>query len=174
MKDYLIIGKIGGAHGVRGEVKIIPLTDDVRRFSSLKECLILDEKEHLKETREVEKSRVDDSRTLIKFKGIDDRDEVSKLTGYYIGVSREDAVKLPEGRYFIADLIGLTVVDESRGDLGTIKDIINSGASDIIIVKRKGKNELLIPYLNAIVKSVDLSSGKMDVVLPEGLYEIYE
>ena len=174
MKDYLIIGKIGGAHGVRGEVKVIPLTDDVRRFSSLKDCLILDEKEHLKETREVEKSRVDDSRTLIKFKGIDDRDEVSKLTGYYIGVSREDAVKLPEGRYFIADLIGLTVVDESRGDLGTIKDIINSGASDIIIVKRKGKNELLIPYLNAIVKNVDLSSGKMDVILPEGLYEIYE
>lgn len=174
MKDYLIIGKLGGAHGVRGEVKVIPLTDDVRRFSSLKDCLILDEKEHLKETREVEKSRVDDSRTLIKFKGIDDRNEVSKLTGYYIGVSREDAVKLPEGRYFIADLIGLTVVDESRGDLGTIKDIINSGASDIIIVKRKGKNELLIPYLNAIVKNVDLSSGKMDVVLPEGLYEIYE
>ena len=129
MKDYLIIGKLGGAHGVRGEVKVIPLTDDVRRFSSLKECLILDEKEHLKETREVEKSRVDDSRTLIKFKGIDDRDEVSKLTGYYIGVSREDAVKLPEGRYFIADLIGLTVVDESRGDLGTIKDIKNSGAA---------------------------------------------
>ena len=174
MKDYLIIGKLGGAHGVRGEVKVIPLTDDVRRFSSLKDCLILDEKEHLKETREVEKSRVDDSRTLIKFKGIDDRDEVSKLTGYYIGVSREDAVKLPEGRYFIADLIGLTVVDESRGDLGTIKDIINSGASDIISVKRKGKNELLIPYLNAIVKNVDLSSGKMDVILPEGLYEIYE
>ncbi len=174
MKDYLIIGKLGGAHGVRGEVKVIPLTDDVRRFSSLKKCMILDEKEHIKENREVEKSRVDASRTLVKFKGIDDRDEVSKLTGYYIGVSREDAVKLPEGRYFISDLIGLVVVDESRGDLGTIKDIINSGASDIIIVKRKGKNELLIPYLNAIVKSVDLSSGKMDVVLPEGLYEIYE
>ncbi|MBP5185774.1 MAG: 16S rRNA processing protein RimM [Clostridiales bacterium] len=174
MKDYLIIGKLGGAHGVRGEVKVIPLTDDVRRFSSLKECMIFDEKENLKKTLSVEKSRVDDSRTLIKFEGIDDRDEVAKLTGSFIGVSREDAVKLPEGRYFIADLIGLTVVDESRGDLGTIKDIINSGASDIIIVKRKGKNELLIPYLNAIVKNVDLSSGKMDVVLPEGLYEIYE
>ena len=174
MKDYLIIGKLGGAHGVRGEVKVIPLTDDVRRFSSLKECMIFDEKENLKKTLSVEKSRVDDSRTLIKFEGIDDRDEVAKLTGSFIGVSREDAVKLPEGRYFIADLIGLTVVDESRGDLGTIKDIINSGASDIIIVKRKGKNELLIPYLNSIVKNVDLSSGKMYVVLPEGLYEIYE
>ena len=174
MKDYLVIGKIGGAHGVRGEVKIIPLTDDVRRFSSLKECLILDEKERVKETKEVEKARVDDTRTLVKFKGIDDRDEVGKLTGFYIAVSREDAVKLPEGRYFIADLIGLKVIDDERGELGTIKDIINSGASDIIIVKRKGKNELLIPYLNAIVYEVDITGGTMKVKLPEGLYEIYE
>ena len=174
MKDYLIIGKIGGAHGVRGEVKIIPLTDDVRRFSSLSECMLLDEKEHIKETLEVEKTRVDETRTLIKFKGIDDRDEVGKLTGYFIGVTRDNAVKLPEGRFFIADLIGLTVVDSERGELGTIKDIMNSGASDIIIVKRKGKNELLIPYLNAIVTNVDLSAGVMSVTLPEGLYEIYE
>ena len=174
MKDYLVIGKIGGAHGVRGEVKIIPLTDDVRRFSSLRECMILDEKERVKETKEVEKARVDDTRTLVKFKGIDDRDEVGKLTGFYIAVSREDAVKLPEGRYFIADLIGLTVVDDERGELGSIKDIINSGASDIIIVKRKGKNELLIPYLNAIVYEVDIPGGTMKVNLPEGLYEIYE
>lgn len=174
MKDYLVIGKIGGAHGVRGEVKIIPLTDDVRRFSSLKECLILDDRERVKETKEVEKARVDDTRTLVKFKGIDDRDEVGKLTGFYIAVSREDAVKLPEGRYFIADLIGLKVVDDERGELGTIKDIINSGASDIIIVKRKGKNELLIPYLNAIVYEVGIAGGTMKVKLPEGLYEIYE
>ncbi|MCR5274848.1 MAG: ribosome maturation factor RimM [Clostridiales bacterium] len=174
MKDYLVIGKIGGAHGVRGEVKIIPLTDDVRRFSSLKECLILDDRERVKETKEVEKARVDDTRTLVKFKGIDDRDEVGKLTGFYIAVSREDAVKLPEGRYFIADLIGLKVFDDERGELGTIKDIINSGASDIIIVKRKGKNELLIPYLNAIVYEVDIAGGTMKVKLPEGLYEIYE
>ena len=159
---------------MRGEVKIIPLTDDVRRFSSLKECLILDEKERVKETKEVEKARVDDTRTLVKFKGIDDRDEVGKLTGFYIAVSREDAVKLPEGRYFIADLIGLKVVDDERGELGTIKDIINSGASDIIIVKRKGKNELLIPYLNAIVYEVDITGSTMKVKLPEGLYEIYE
>ena len=174
MKDYLIIGRIGGAHGVRGEVKITPLTDDVRRFSSLKEVMILDDKEHLKETLKVSGARVDDSRTLLKFEGIDDRDVVGKLNGYFIAVSRENAVKLPEGRFFIADLIGLTVVDSKRGELGKIKDITNSGASDIIIVGRKGKHELLIPYLNAIVTNVDLENGKMDVTLPEGLYEIYE
>ena len=117
--------------------------------------MILDEKEHIKETLEVEKTRVDETRTLIKFKGIDDRDEVGKLTGYFIGVTRDNAVKLPEGRFFIADLIGLTVVDSERGELGTIKDIMNSG-------------------LNAIVTNVDLSAGVMSVTLPEGLYEIYE
>ncbi len=174
MKDYLIIGKIGGAHGVRGEVRITPLTDDVRRFSSLKECMILDDKERLKEERKIKSVRFDDTRTLLKFEGIDDRDEVGKFNGCFLAVSRENAVKLPKDRYFIADLIGLSVVDATRGELGTIKDIMNSGASDIIIVKRKGKNELLIPYLNAIVTSVDLEEGVMQVVLPEGLYEIYE
>ncbi|MBO4927051.1 MAG: 16S rRNA processing protein RimM [Clostridiales bacterium] len=174
MKDYLIIGKIGGAHGVRGEVKIQPLTDDVRRFSTLKECMILDEREHLKDTLTVKSARIDETRTLLKFDGIDDRDEVGKLTGYYIAVSRENAVKLPEGRFFIADLIGLCVMDSVRGELGRIKDVINAGASDIIIVSRKGKNELLIPYLKSVVTNVDLDKGVMDVTLPEGLYEIYE
>ena len=174
MKDYLIIGKIGGAHGVRGEVKIQPLTDDVRRFSSLKECLILDEKENFKFRKTVKGVRFDETRTLVHFEGIDDRDEVGKLTGLFLAVSREDAVKRPEGRYFIADLIGLTVRDDERGDPGKIKDIMNTGSNDIIIVSRKGKNELLIPYLNAIVKEVDLEGGIMKVVLPDGLYEIYE
>ncbi|MBR2750315.1 MAG: 16S rRNA processing protein RimM [Clostridiales bacterium] len=174
MKDYLIIGKITGVHGVRGEVKISPLTDNVRRFSSLKQCMLLDTKENLKDTKKVVGRRVDPSRTLLKFEGLDDRDEAAKLSGMYIAVKREDAVKLPKGRYFIADLIGLVVVDSVRGELGKIKDVINSGASDIILCERKGKNELLIPYLNSIVTEVDLEGGKMHVTLPDGLYEIYE
>ncbi len=174
MKDYLIIGKIGGAHGVRGEVRVTPLTDDVRRFSKLKECLILDEKENLKGSKKVQSARIDDSRTLLKFEDVNDRDEAAKWNGFFIGVTRDQAVKLPKDRYFIADLIGLTVVDSERGDLGKIFDITNSGASDIIIVKRKGKNELLIPYLKTVVTKVDLEEGKMYVTLPDGLYEIYE
>ena len=66
------------------------------------------------------------------------------------------------------------MIDDEHGELGTIKDVINSGASDIIIVKRKGKNELLIPYLKTVVTNVDLEAGTMSVTLPEGLYEIYE
>ena len=174
MKDYLIIGKIGGAHGVRGEVRIIPLTDDVRRFSSLKHCLILDDKEKLKEERDVKSVRFDDVRTLLKFDGIDTREEVAKYTNLFLAVKREDAVKLPKDRFFIADLIGLSVVDSELGELGKIKDIINTGANDIIICGRKGKNDLLIPYLKAIVSEVDLDNGVMHVTLPDGLYEIYE
>ncbi|MBP5493227.1 MAG: 16S rRNA processing protein RimM [Clostridiales bacterium] len=174
MKDYLIVGKIGGAHGVRGEVRVTPLTDDVRRFSKLKECQILDEKENLKTTKKVQSARVDDSRVLVKFEDVSDRDEAAKWNGFFLAVSRDAAVKLPKDRYFIADLIGLKVIDDEHGELGTIKDVINSGASDIIIVKRKGKNELLIPYLKTVVTNVDLEAGTMSVTLPEGLYEIYE
>lgn len=174
MKDYLIIAKIGGAHGVRGEVRITPLTDDVRRFRQLKECMILDEKEQLKAEKKVVSARLDDNHTLLKFEDVCDRDDAAKWNGFFVAVSREHAVKLPEGRFFIADLIGLTVVDSARGELGVIKEIINHGASDIIIVRRKGKNELLIPYLKSIVTNVSLEEGKMEVTLPEGLYEIYE
>lgn len=174
MKDYLIIAKIGGAHGVRGEVRVTPLTDDVRRFTKLKECIILDEKEDQKTRKVVKSARVDDTHILVKFEDVNDRDEAAKWNGFYIAVSRKDAVKLPKDRYFIADLIGLNVVDDEHGELGTIKDILNHGASDIILVKRKGKNELLIPYLKSIVTYVDLEAGTMQVVLPDGLYEIYE
>ena len=169
MKDYLIIGKLGGAHGVRGEVKVIPLTDDVRRFSSLKECMILDEKEHVKETRCVEKSRVDDTRTLIKFKGIDDRDEVAKLTGFYIGVKREDAVKLPEGRYFIADLIGITVSTDEGEELGKLTEVIQTGANDVYVVRNAGR-EYLLPAIRECVLAVDIGNGTMTVHEMPGLF----
>ncbi len=174
MKDYLIIGKIGGAHGVRGEVRVTPFTDDVRRFHRLKDCLILDEKEQLKFKKTAVSARIDEQHTLLKFEDVSDRDEAAKLNGLFIAVTRDQAIKLPKDKFFIADLIGLTVVDAARGELGQVKDILNYGASDIIVVRRKGKNDLLIPYLKTIVFNVSLEDGTMDVILPDGLYEIYE
>ena len=83
-------------------------------------------------------------------------------------------MKLPEGRYFVVDLIGLEVIDDERGSLGQISDCYETGANHIIEVKRKGKKDLLIPYLNAICYDVDIEGGTFKVRLPEGLYEIYE
>ncbi|HPE38770.1 MAG TPA: ribosome maturation factor RimM [Bacillota bacterium] len=174
MKNYLVIGKIAGVHGVRGEVKIAPLTDDVRRFSSLKECFIMDDKEKVLSTMKVTHAHVDSTRVLLHFEGLDDRDEAAKWNGRFLAVSRENAVKLPEDRYFITDLQGLKVIDDEHGELGVISDIIPSGSGDIIVVKRKDRLDLLIPFLKTIVTRISLDEGVMLVTLPAGLYDVYE
>ena len=175
INDRITIGKIIGAHGVRGEVKVFPLTDNVRRFNKLKKCALLTENGTLKQELSVKSSRVDRGNALVTFEGIDDRDKATMLKGLYVAVDREDAVKLPKDEFFIVDLIGLTVVDSNLGELGKIDDVYETGASHhIISVKRKGKKDLQIPFLKTICKNTDISAGIMEVELPEGLYEIYE
>ena len=89
-------------------------------------------------------------------------------------MDREDAVKLPKDTYFIEDLKTLKVIDDERGEIGTIKDVYEYGANFIVEVKRPGKKDLLIPYLKTVCYEVDLEAGVFKVRLPEGLWEIYE
>lgn len=172
--ELIIIGKITGVHGVRGEAKVYPLTDDAHRFLKLKECFLTDEKMKSQKPLNVASSRLDKGMVLLRFEGIDDRTIAEGLRGQYLAVNRENAAELPEGRYYIVDLIGLEVIDDVRGPLGRISDCYETGANYIIEIKRKGKKELLIPYLNDICYDVDIDNGTFKVRLPEGLYEIYE
>ena len=174
MSELIIIGKIVGVHGVRGEVKVYPMTDDVHRFLKLKDCFLSNEGMKDPQPARVKSARIDKGMALVKLEGIEDRDAAETMRGRIVSVSRENAVKLPEGRYFVVDLIGLEVIDDDRGPLGKISDVYNSGASDIVEIKRKGKKDLLIPYLNSICYDVDLENRTFRVRLPEGLYEIYE
>lgn len=172
--ERIIIGKIGSAHGVRGEVKIVPLTDDVRRFSKLKKCFLAKEDGTVVDELVVKTTRIDRGNVLIVFENILDRDKAEKLRGFYLSVSREDAVKLPKNTFFIVDMIGLTVIDDERGELGTINDVYETGSNFVISVKRKAKMDLQIPFLNSVCYETDIELGYMKVKLPEGLYEIYE
>jgi 16S rRNA processing protein RimM len=174
MNDVFVIGKCIGAHGVRGEIKVFPLTDHVRRFDSLSECLLLSPAEKFVRMVKVKNVRLVNDSVLLTIEGIADRDEAQKLHGLYFAVKREDAAPLPEGRFYISDLIGCTVRDEEHGILGQVSDVLQTGANDVFIVKRSGKPDLLIPYLNAVVSSVDVFARKISVQLPDGLYEIYE
>lgn len=175
ISDRIIIGKIIGAHGVRGEVKVFPLTDNVRRFNKLKKCYLTNENGDVKQEFDVRSSRVDRENALVTFEGIDDRDKAMLLKGFFVTVDRADAVKLPKGEFFIVDLIGLKVLDERLGNLGIINDVYETGAGHhIISVKRKGKKDLQIPFLKTICKETIIEEGYMKVELPEGLYEIYE
>lgn len=174
MNKLIIIGKIIGVHGIRGELKVFPITDDARRFFKLKKCYLTDE-EFKKPVEAMAKSaRLDKEIILLTMEGLTDRTEAEKLRGQFIAVDREDAVKLPPNTYFIEDLKGLNVIDDERGDLGKISDVFETGANFIITIKRRGKKDLLIPYLNSIVYEVNLEEGTFKVRLPEGLYEIYE
>ena len=174
MSEYIIIGKLIGAHGIRGEMKVFPITDDVRRFSTISECVVLAQNEKLLRTIHVTGKRFALETVIVSVEGIADRDEAQKLSGLFLAVKREDAAPLPAGRYFITDLIGCKVTDAKRGLLGVISDVLQTGANDVLVVKRSGKQDLLIPYLKEAVTAVDVFSKQISVVLPDGLYEIYE
>ena len=174
MNDYFIIGKLIGAHGIRGEIKVFPITDDVRRFNALSDCMLLSPNEKLLRTIKVTSKRITGETVLISAEGITDRDEAQKLNGLFLAVKREDAAALPAGRYFISDLIGCQVSDSVRGSLGVLSDVLQTGANDVLVIKRSGKPDLLVPYLKDVVTSVEIEAKKVSVVLPDGLFEIYD
>lgn len=173
-RDILHAGRIGAPHGLLGEVKVQPWTDDVTRFSQLKDCLVVSSDEKHRTPAVVEGVRyINNNQVLLKLRGCDDRNEAEKLKGSYISVLREQAVELPEDTWFICDLLGCEVHDNTHGLLGKLADIIQQSAHDVYVVRQSGMADLLIPVLKTIIKSVDIENGRIDVELPNGLYEIY-
>lgn len=169
MQKFLQVGKIVNTHGVKGEVKVIPLTDDPQRFGKLKWVYSGDDRS--KQVLDIESVKYFKNTVIVKFKGISDLDSAEKLRDTYMYVDRENAVKLPEDAYFICDLIDMEVTDERAGVLGKIKDVIKTGSNDVYIVKSENYGEILVPALKSVVKSVSLEDKRMIVSLPEGLME---
>ncbi|MBR1797168.1 MAG: 16S rRNA processing protein RimM [Clostridiales bacterium] len=170
----LIIGKITAAHGIKGEVTVFPLTDDARRFLKLKNASLCDEKGDNEIPCVIKAARIDRDRVLVRIEGCDDRNKAETYKGRFLSVSREDAVKLNEGSYFIEDLKGINVVDDSKGDLGVVNDVIKSGAQHIVMIRRAGKQDLMVPFAKDIFYDIKPSEGSIRCRLPEGLYELYE
>lgn len=170
MEDLLQIGVITTTHGVRGEVKVFPTTDDSARFKELKRVLL----DTGKGTLELEIAGVKFFKNLVilKFKGIDDINEVEKYKKCGLYVAREDAVALDENEYFIADLIGLKVWSDEDEELGELTDVLQTGANDVYVVRQEDGEELLLPAIKECVKEVDLKDGKILVHLLKGLRDI--
>jgi 16S rRNA processing protein RimM len=157
MKEILSIGQIINTHGVKGELKIYPLTDDIKRFRKLK-TVFIDNIE-----KNVVWCKLQADRVILKIEGIDSMDQAATYKNKYVEVKREDAVKLNEGEYFIADLIGCNVVDELGTELGKVFDVIQTHSNDVYWVK--GKEELLVPALKKIVVKIDVE-GQQIVIKP--------
>jgi 16S rRNA processing protein RimM len=160
--DLITIGKIVAPHGVRGDIRIFPLTDFPDRFHDLKEVVVEDAGE-----LKIESARPHKKFILLKFSGIDTMDDAKRLSGKLIKVRREDAVKLPEGQYFIFDIIGLSVFTEDGEQLGVITDVLQPGSNDVYVVEQPDKSELLIPAIKEVVMKIDIVSKQMVVKLQE-------
>lgn len=167
LEDLLQVGVITTTHGVRGEVKVFPTTDDANRFKKLKEVILDTGKEQL--PLEIAQVKFFKNLVILKFKGIDNINDIEKYKGKSLYVTREHAVKLKKDEYFIADLIGMRAVTEEGEELGTIQDVLQTGANDVYIIKKDGEDELLVPAIKDCVKDVDIEGGVMTLHLLEGL-----
>lgn len=161
------VGVISSTHGVRGEVKVYPTTDDVKRFKKLKEVILDTGRE--KKTLEIESVKFFKQFAILKFKGIDNINDIEKYKGKSLFVDREHAVRLRKDEYFIADMIGMQVVTDDGEDFGTLKEVIETGANDVYIIDTKEHGEVLIPAIKQCILNVNVEQGIMQIHLMEGL-----
>jgi 16S rRNA processing protein RimM len=170
MEDLLQVGVITMPHGVHGEVKVYPTTDDPARFKELKEVILDTGKE--KRILEIAGVKFFKNMVILRFAGIDNRDDVEKFRQKGLFVTRENAVELGENEYFIADLIGLAVISDEGENLGEISDVIATGANDVYVVSKEGSEDILLPAIRECVKAVDVEGGTVMVHLLPGLREL--
>jgi len=157
----IVIGRVGAAHGIHGDLRIIPLTDFPERFSALREVMVGDELLHVAHVKPQGKN------FLMRFREYTVREEAQRLTGRLLTVAREEAAPLDEGEYYVFDIVGLTVYDEEDNELGSVENVLRTGSNDVYAVRSEDGRELLIPALRAVVQSIDVPGGRMTVRLPE-------
>lgn len=162
MKDFLNVGQIINTHGVRGEVKVFPLTDDMYRFDDLQVVYIGDK------AYEIENVKYLKDKVVLKLEGINSIEEAEKYKQKYLKISREDAIELPEDSYFITDILGCTVVDTEGFEYGEVKEVIQTGSNDVYWVK--GNKEILVPVLKDIVLDIDVVNKKI-TMKPSGEWQ---
>lgn len=165
MEQMFTIGKIVNTHGVKGEVRVLPSTDDVKRFGKLKEVKV---ENRTMTTYEIETVRYHKNFVLLKFKGIDTMNAAELLKNSLLRIDRKDALPLEKDEYYQCDLYGLRVVTDTGRDLGKLTDILMTGSNDVYVVRNEEK-EILIPAIKQCILKVDLEAGEMLVHLLEGL-----
>ncbi len=170
MEDLFRVGVIANTHGVRGEVKVFPTTDAPARFKKLKNVILDTKREKL--TLDIQEVKFFKNLVILKFKGIDNINDIEKYKGCDLLVTRENATPLNEGEYYIADLIDMVVVDEEDKELGVMYDVLQTGANDVFVVKLNDTDkELLLPNIPECVLNVDLEQRKITVHVMDGLMD---
>lgn len=167
--EWVFIGTVTKAHGLKGELKFRPEVPDERLLRNL-QCIKLAGPDGGEKELRVVSLRGAHSRRIIKFEGLNSIDEVKALAGWTVSVRREDFEKLPEGEFYWFEVEGLKVYDVSGHFYGRIEEIIHTGSNDVYVVRGEGR-ELLLPKIDSVVKTIDLNEGKLVFHPVEGLLE---
>ena len=170
MEQRLQVGIITASHGLKGEVKFYPTTDDPARFRRLKQVILDSGKET--RTLEIEGVKFFKQFVILKFKGLDDINDVEKFRKASLYVTRDNAVRLKKDEFFIADLIDMTVETEDGTVLGTLRDVITTGANDVYEVTLLQGGSVLIPAIKECILEVDVEKARMRVHLLDGLLDL--
>lgn len=170
MEDFLQVGVITATHGIRGEVKVFPTTDDPERFLDL-ETVYLDTGRE-KKLLTISSVKFFKQFVILKFKEFDNINDVEPFRKKSLLVTRDQAVPLEEDEYFIADLIGLRVITDEDKGLGELTDVLETGANDVYQVTDENGKEILLPAIKDCILSVDLEKGEMKVHILEGLLDL--
>ena len=170
MENLLQVGAILDTHGLRGEVKVFPTTDDPSRYDDLEEVELLTKEGNYLHL-EIERVRYFKNLVIVKFKNYDHINDIEQYKKCNLYVTRENAVELEADEYFVADLIGLTAKTDEGEELGQIKDVLTTGANDVYVIDTK-EGELLVPAIHDCVQEVDLETGVMTLQLLPGLRDL--
>ncbi|MBP3784530.1 MAG: 16S rRNA processing protein RimM [Butyrivibrio sp.] len=169
MTDRFQVGVIASTHGLQGEVNVFPTTEDPSRFKKLKQVVLHTQRgEEL--LLDVVSARFFKKFVIVKFKQFNNINEVEKFRGCELTIDRKDAIKLQPGEYYCADLIGLSIVDEDGSELGTLTEILQTGANDVYEMTRKDSGEkVYIPAIRDCIKEIDPEGGRIVIHVMDGL-----
>lgn len=167
MEELLQVGVITQTHGIRGEVKVFPTTDDAARFRELKQVLLDTGKEKL--CLEIENVKFFKQFVILKFRGYDNINDIERYKRCALFVNRSDAAPLYEDEYYIADMIGMRVVTDEGEDFGILKDVMETGANDVYVIEHPSAGEVLIPAIKECILDVDIPDGLMRIHVMKGL-----
>ena len=167
--NYFNVGKIVNTQGLQGEMRVLSVTDFAEeRFKKGNKLALFDKKDQFVMDVEIANHRKTKNFDIIKFKGMYHINDIEKFRDFSLKVAEENLTDLEDGEFYYHEIIGLEVY-ENDVLLGTIKEILQPGANDVWVVKRKGKRDLLLPYIPPVVLGIDIEQGRVDVEIPEGL-----
>ena len=167
MEELLQVGVITQTHGIRGEVKVFPTTDDPTRFQDLKHVLLDTGKETL--PLEIENVKFFKQFVILKFKGYDNINDVERYKRCPLLVERSEAVPLEEDEYYITDMIGIQVTTDEGEDFGVLKDVLTTGANDVYMIDHPSAGEVLVPAIKECILEVDIPGRRMKLHVMDGL-----